>query len=341
MTLEERLTRLERMNRRLTLSLVLAGGMVATLVVLAVGGCTGPTAPPESITARQFVLVDAKGKRRATLGTTTDRAGLWVFDEGGKTRAMLGMFRDGPGLDLVDEGGKTRVGLALTKDGPSLTLFDEKGQNAAASLVVNPAGQPGLWLLGMKGEGTKGNACLAFNENGSPALSLHDKEGDATFFAHSIRIDGAGKKTSVLLTTALPDPKPLGGHVAGLPEAPLLWLHKGQSDVWLDPTSLCLWGQPGTNATLANDGLRLHDEKGNFRAGLCVTKSGWPFLSLDDENGKQRVCLSVGEAGGGSSLNIYNPLGKEVVTVQSCKTNSGLVIVSDHNGKPTDGLPRH
>jgi len=47
--------------------------------------------------------------------------------------------------------------------------------------------------------------------------------------------------------------------------------------------------------------------------------------------------ISVNEAGG-ATIAVYNPLGKNVVTMQSNKTNSGSVIVYDVNGKPSKSL---
>jgi len=52
---------------------------------------------------------------------------------------------------------------------------------------------------------------------------------------------------------------------------------------------------------------------------------------------KTLVIIRAGE-GGGSFINVYNPFGKKVVTVQSDKTNQGLVSIHDVNGEVTNGL---
>jgi hypothetical protein len=103
MTIEERLTQLERRNRLLTLALV-SVGMAAILIVAMRQGA--PTAVPEEIKAQRFILVDAYGKARA---------GLVVGNAG-------------PRFDLLDENGLGRVGLAVLKDGPRLELYDGNGR---------------------------------------------------------------------------------------------------------------------------------------------------------------------------------------------------------------------
>ncbi|MBU4271382.1 MAG: hypothetical protein KKA28_05920 [Planctomycetes bacterium] len=131
MTIEERVAELERKNRRLTWMLTVAGGTVALLAVLT--SCTGMTpagnAPQESVTARQFVLVDEKGESRAELAVIGDMPGLALADENGKTRAQLTVTDKGPALELYNEKGKLIVAIGAPEDGGGgiVEVFNSSG----------------------------------------------------------------------------------------------------------------------------------------------------------------------------------------------------------------------
>ena len=109
MTTEERLTRLERKNRRLTLALVLTG-LAAALAVTAGMGPAGTV--PDEVKAHRFTLVDADGKTRARLGPSSEGASFILFDASGKGRAGFGMTKQGPEILMTDEKGKPQVKLA-------------------------------------------------------------------------------------------------------------------------------------------------------------------------------------------------------------------------------------
>jgi hypothetical protein len=98
----------------------------------------------EEVRARHFVLVDGKGKERASL--VADNAGsvfLVMFDAAGKTRANLSVGNDGPSLVLYDASGQQRTIIGSTtvvashvnengiaEKGPpsSIVLFDKAGK---------------------------------------------------------------------------------------------------------------------------------------------------------------------------------------------------------------------
>ena len=146
MTTEERLARLERKNRRLTLGLVLTA--VAAGVVAAAGAArTG--AVPEVVTARKFCLVDENGKARAGLFVFEGGPVFTLLDENDKPRVMLRVNKEGPDLALLDENAKTRAFMALDKDGPALCLSDENGKNRAKLAVIKLGA--GLVLLDENG----------------------------------------------------------------------------------------------------------------------------------------------------------------------------------------------
>ena len=128
MTIEERLTRLERKNRRLTLALA-SVGMAAMLAVAM--GQGAPAVVPQEITAHKFTLVDGNGKTRADLIMLKDGPSLSLYDENGKTRAELVALKDGSGLSLYDKNDKKRAELVALKDGSGLSLYDKNDKKRA------------------------------------------------------------------------------------------------------------------------------------------------------------------------------------------------------------------
>jgi hypothetical protein len=131
-TIEERLTTLERLNRRLTLALVSVG----TAAILAVAmGQGAPAVVPQEITAHMFTVLDNNGKIRAELGVDKAGAGLSLGDENGKPRAVLGVLKDGPILRLLDENDKPRAVLYVGRGGPGVSLLDENGKLRAVLYV--------------------------------------------------------------------------------------------------------------------------------------------------------------------------------------------------------------
>ena len=165
MTIEERLTKLERKNRMLTLALAFVA-LAAVLVVTT--GMGSAEAVPEEVKAHRFILVDAYGKARA--GMAMDNAGprLDLLDENGNVRVGLTVVKGiGPRLGLWDENGKLRVGLALDKDFPSLGFYDENGKGRAGLTVVKGIGP----RLGLYDENGKMRGGMALDNAGPPSAS--------------------------------------------------------------------------------------------------------------------------------------------------------------------------
>ena len=171
LTTEERLTRLEQKNRRLTLALVLTA-LAAGLVVTA--GMGPAEAVPDEIKAHQFTLVDTDGKMRARLGPSSEGASFILFDAAGKPRAGFGMTKKGPEILLTDEKGKPQ--LMLSAEGPPLLqLFDESGK-LRADLTVRKGGVgegPAFQLYDAYG---RARAALIASKDG-PAFVLFDRSG--------------------------------------------------------------------------------------------------------------------------------------------------------------------
>lgn len=133
LSIEERLDRLERGNRRLKILagavIVLAGG---GLLLAAASGVRAQTpAWRRTVEAEKFVLRDASGKPLAMMDATNEEPTLTLADASGKPRAILGVDADGASLDLWDASGKPSASLGMLKDGPGLVLYDANGNMRA------------------------------------------------------------------------------------------------------------------------------------------------------------------------------------------------------------------
>jgi hypothetical protein len=150
-----RLQGLERSYRRLKRGVLVAGLLITagTAVAQVIGDPpfilsqqrSSQKPPVEAeIRSQHFVLVDAKGRERASL--VADGAGtgfLVMFDGAGKTRASLSVGNEGPSFILYDASGQQRTvigstravashvndgGIAEREPASSIVLFDKAGK---------------------------------------------------------------------------------------------------------------------------------------------------------------------------------------------------------------------
>ena len=156
--LSMRLARMEKRFRWTTRAMIVSVLLIAAGAVLAQGiGGIGqelrtvaqtpvPPRPPieAEVRSQHFVLVDTKGRERASL--VADDAGsvfLVMFDARGKARTSLSVSNDGPSLVLYDDashqraiiGSTTLVGSHVNEGGiaekapaSSIVLFDKTGK---------------------------------------------------------------------------------------------------------------------------------------------------------------------------------------------------------------------
>jgi len=128
-TLTRRLERLERQNRwlRRVSLLILLGAVVTPLM-----GQEPPHRPFRTVEAEEFVLRDARGQVRATLGTTQNpsSAFLRLHNDDGKQRARISVSGDGTSsLEVMDSSDRVRVLVGVRDHGsPRLWLGNEGGK---------------------------------------------------------------------------------------------------------------------------------------------------------------------------------------------------------------------
>ncbi len=174
MTIEERLTQLEKSNlrwQRLTAILCLL------LVTLGIMGAKhiGRT----NVAIGQLRLLNREGKLRAVLGVTkNDAAYLALRDKEGKVRCHLSLDKKGtPSLTLNDEKGEKRCILSLFDKGcnPSMIFYDGEQKRRLSLTTVPPA-------LICNNHNGKPRAVLGVSKTGAGAFSLEDVHGRPIVF---------------------------------------------------------------------------------------------------------------------------------------------------------------
>jgi hypothetical protein len=148
--LAQRLDRLERENRRLKRLGALA---LVSLAALTVMGQTAPVPVANTLEAERFVLRDASGLVRATLGLRSDgTAALALADDTQQERAVVGVTAQGlPAVELSERSGRQRASFAVRADGSaSLSLLDQ-GDRPRLELRAQGDGRPSLTLLDQSG----------------------------------------------------------------------------------------------------------------------------------------------------------------------------------------------
>jgi hypothetical protein len=122
----EKLERRDRFQRNALLMGVLILGCVAAMA---------QTKPARTVEAQKFVLLDAQGRARITIGTPAssgvavstalDEPVIWFSDPKGNDRAMI----TAEGLRLANEHSRPAASLTFTsKEGARLFLYDDQGK---------------------------------------------------------------------------------------------------------------------------------------------------------------------------------------------------------------------
>ena len=160
------------------------------------------THPPDTVEAKEFVLVgpngerrgifqvndqgtaaiylnDENGKQRTELTVTAGgRASLGFYDAAGNQRVVVGEGaspQDETGIGVFSADGTQVASLSSTAAGEAnITLYDNKSGLARAGLGLAPDGSPALALFDQNG---KDRAELHVTSAGRPGLALADENG--------------------------------------------------------------------------------------------------------------------------------------------------------------------
>ncbi len=98
--MEERLSRLERENRRLKRAGAVVLGVIAALLLM------GHVVGEKVVEAERFVLLGPNGEPRAVLAVAKGGSGLYLYDNTGRLRAgLVGGTANETGLHVYDQNG--------------------------------------------------------------------------------------------------------------------------------------------------------------------------------------------------------------------------------------------
>lgn len=167
--LAERVDRLEHQNLWLKrFGAFMLIGMGALVVGSARAG-----RPAERVEAEQFVVKDARGQSRASLGVNEDgQPLLTMFDEEGREQIELGMTFDQGSSLVFRNRGRTKLALTSSSQGHlGLNLYDSDAA-VAAGIYLQPDRESGLVM-----NRGAGGMHLSVDREGSAQLRIADTEG--------------------------------------------------------------------------------------------------------------------------------------------------------------------
>ncbi len=169
--------RLERQLRtvKLTLGIVLLG--IGGLALTAWVGPQGDT-----VTAKQFMVLDADGIPRGMFGVLADQAtiGMMYTDPSGNERIKMSVDPSGaPSLSFMDADGAVRSEMGMREDGsPWIVLTDASEVRRIALSATNE----GAGLITFFGDAAADTlpppqrASVGMFENGQPAIAFYDPD---------------------------------------------------------------------------------------------------------------------------------------------------------------------
>jgi hypothetical protein len=141
MNIEQRFAHLERSNRRLRTGLLSLTIAITTVLIV---GQAKPEKVPDVIQAKEFQVVNDKGKKLVRMGATEDgKEGMVsTFNGKGQKLVVLGGMKNGEGMVSTYNGkGQVLVELGVTTNGEGMvTTFNDKGQELVDLGVLKDGG---------------------------------------------------------------------------------------------------------------------------------------------------------------------------------------------------------
>jgi hypothetical protein len=179
MSVEDRIDRLERENRRLKL----AGGGVAAAALIVVLAGAAATQQPDIIEVRGLILKDADGKKLGEMTSNEMGTGIVFYGAEGGPRAMFGIQANGNGGLNVASDETTLVvvpaGWAVTRDGKPVVAAGT-GPMGTGFGVEDEKGSTKIWAQGMSIKDKDGKTGLNFMlkyPDGNPGIRILNGDG--------------------------------------------------------------------------------------------------------------------------------------------------------------------
>ncbi len=176
---DSRLISLERARTCLWVVLTCIASALITAVTLGAGA---RDAPLKAVEAKEFVIVDEKGRTLIRIGPDaegTHRAVVEFLDNDGQRRILLGIDNNGaPGISLIDpEDGKLVVLDIPRKSGGALAFRDRE----AKSGILLGSGPAGVSALGFMGDDGRAHIQIGLKPDGSGQVTVLDRLGNISF----------------------------------------------------------------------------------------------------------------------------------------------------------------
>jgi len=161
--------RLERQLRTVKLAL---GAVLMVIGGLSLSAWIAPQG--DTISARQFMILDADGIPRGLFGVLADQAsiGMMYTDQAGNTRLEVGVDPDGaPRLALMDERGQVRSEIAMSDDGSPRIVMADSSESRRIEISTSNDGAGQMILFG---DNSIQRAMFGTFANGQPAILFSD-----------------------------------------------------------------------------------------------------------------------------------------------------------------------
>lgn len=128
--------------------------MAATPAVAQKQTTAQSAAPRRTVTASEFVVLDAAGKERAKIDVNDDgQAGFAMYDRDNHPRAQIVIDNQGaPSIRLYDTSNKLRISLEVGTDGIPTVRLTDNGGHPRALLGVDAEGEGGLDFYAQDGK---------------------------------------------------------------------------------------------------------------------------------------------------------------------------------------------
>lgn len=367
-TLELRIHRLERANRRVTAF----SGAIAVMLALAVLALVlAPSITPSTMLADSRVkvlradrieIVNSNGEVRAVLEDA-----LRLSDKSGVVRSAWGLTDAGtPAVLFLDGHGRQRISVGLAADDtPLLDLTGVVGQESM-KLHISEKGQSSLAITGRRGDArawltmsedesqfavlspsSEGGIELRHDKNGETSIAIRNEVGTCAALGSK---DGAGvlvvaqpSEQSAVGLHSNPDSAGLMITHDGKTERAFVGLRSGHPEVTLrDPSGVT---RVEIHGGAQEAGIEIMDSNTAKRARLSVQDGGGASLALRDATGRNGVVafqehegvssISVQRIDDGVAANLsIDQFKLPRVAVSNYKTNSDFVATTYTDGRP-------
>ncbi|MEA2116745.1 MAG: hypothetical protein U9P36_15385 [Thermodesulfobacteriota bacterium] len=200
-TIQERLDRIEKQNKRLKRYVVMFSLLFVPLFLM--GAKQGlQDAEFGQISAQGLTIRDGSGKQLINIGTNREGGiGIAIYNQTGQRVLTLGVPADGKGNGIMvsDAEGKPRIGMGMDKGQPGIALVGENGSKLLAmggsvkdgyGMLISDSkevqriglgfrdGTAGIMLYDEKGQYIRG---INRQQDGFHYTSHVDKEGNEVF----------------------------------------------------------------------------------------------------------------------------------------------------------------